>query len=76
MVGVMLGLTRKIGGLSAKHFIAQQKDIGSLNGYIEEMMQGQRVVKVFCHEEESKKAFDELNEQLCESSYKANNYVP
>lgn len=74
MVGVMLGLTRKIGGLSAKHFIAQQKDIGSLNGYIEEMMQGQRVVKVFCHEEESKKAFDELNEQLCESSYKANNY--
>ena len=74
MVGVMLGLTRKIGSLSAKHFIAQQKDIGSLNGYIEEMMQGQRVVKVFCHEEESKKAFDELNEQLCESSYKANNY--
>ena len=74
MVGVMLGLTRKIGGLSAKHFIAQQKDIGSLNGYIEEMMQGQRVVKVFCHEEESKKAFDELNEQLRESSYKANNY--
>lgn len=74
MVGVMLVLTRKIGGLSAKHFIAQQRDIGSLNGYIEEMMQGQRVVKVFCHEEESKKAFDELNEQLCESSYKANNY--
>ena len=74
MVGVMLMLTRKIGGLSAKHFIAQQKDIGSLNGYIEEMMQGQRVVKVFCHEEESKNAFDELNERLCESSYKANNY--
>lgn len=74
MVGIMLVLTRKIGGLSAKHFIAQQKDIGTVNGYIEEMMQGQRVVKVFCHEEESKKAFDKLNDALCESSYKANNY--
>lgn len=74
MVGIMLVLTRKIGGLSAKHFIAQQKDIGSVNGYIEEMMQGQRVVKVFCHEEESKEAFDKLNDALCESSYKANNY--
>lgn len=74
MVGIMLVLTRKIGGLSAKHFIAQQKDIGTVNGYIEEMMQGQRVVKVFCHEEESKEAFDKLNNALCESSYKANNY--
>ena len=74
MVGIMLVLTRKIGGLSAKHFIAQQTDIGTVNGYIEEMMQGQRVVKVFCHEEESKEAFDKLNDALCESSYKANNY--
>lgn len=74
MVGIMLVLTRKIGGLSAKHFIAHQKDIGTVNGYIEEMMQGQRVVKVFCHEEESKEAFDKLNDALCESSYKANNY--
>ena len=74
MVGIMLVLTRKIGGLSAKHFLAQQKDIGTVNGYIEEMMQGQRVVKVFCHEEESKEAFDKLNDALCESSYKANNY--
>ena len=74
MVGIMLVLTRKIGGLSAKHFIAQQKDIGTVNGYIEEMMQGQRVVKVFCHEEESKEAFDKMNDALCESSYKANNY--
>ena len=74
MVGIMLVLTRKIGGLSAKHFIAQQKDIGTVNAYIEEMMQGQRVVKVFCHEEESKEAFDKLNDALCESSYKANNY--
>ena len=74
MVGIMLVLTRKIGGLSAKHFIAQQKDIGTVNGYIEEMMQGQRVVKVFCHEEESKEAFDKLNDALCKSPYKANNY--
>lgn len=74
MVGVMLVLTRKIGGLSAKYFIAQQKDIGTLNGYIEEMMAGQRVVKVFCHEEESKEQFDRLNEELCGSSYRANNY--
>ena len=74
MVGIMVVLTRNIGGLSAKHFIAQQKDIGTVNGYIEEMMQGQRVVKVFCHEEESKEAFDKLNDALCESSYKANNY--
>ena len=74
MVGIILVLTRKIGGLSAKHFIAQQKDIGTVNGYIEEMMQGQRVVKVFCHEEESKEAFDKVNDALCESSYKANNY--
>ena len=74
MVGVMLTCTRKIGGLSAKYFIAQQKDIGAVNGYIEEMMQGQRVVKVFCHEEESKAAFDALNDALCESAYRANNY--
>lgn len=74
MVGVMLVLTRKIGGLSAKYFIAQQKNIGTLNGYIEEMMAGQRVVKVFCHEEESKEQFDRLNDELCGSSYRANNY--
>ncbi len=74
MVGVMLVLTRKIGGLSAKYFIAQQKDIGTLNGYIEEMMAGQRVVKVFCHEEKSKEQFDRLNDELCGSSYRANNY--
>lgn len=74
MVSIMLVVTRKIGGLSAKHFIAQQKDIGAVNGYIEEMMQGQRVVKVFCHEEESKQGFDKWNDALCESAYKANKY--
>lgn len=74
MVGIMLILTRKIGGLSAKYFIAQQKDIGSLNGYIEEMMEGQKVVKVFCHEEENMERFNQLNDQLFDSAYKANKF--
>ena len=75
MVGIMLVLTRKIGGLSAKHFIAQQKDIGTVNGYIEEMMQGQRVVKVFCHEEKCKEQFDELNDELRENAASANTFA-
>ncbi len=74
MVGIMLVLTRKIGGLSAKYFIAQQKDIGGLNGYIEEMMEGQKVVKVFCHEEENIERFNQLNDQLFDSAYKANKF--
>lgn len=74
MVGIMLILTRKIGGLSAKYFIAQQKDIGGLNGYIEEMMEGQKVVKVFCHEEENMERFNQLNDQLFDSAYKANKF--
>ena len=53
MIGVTLFATKKIGALSAKYFIAQQKDIATVNGYIEEMMNGQKVVKVFTHEEES-----------------------
>lgn len=74
MVGIMLILTRKNGGLSAKYFIAQQKDIGGLNGYIEEMMEGQKVVKVFCHEEENMERFNQLNDQLFDSAYKANKF--
>ncbi len=74
MVGIMLALTKTMGGRSAKYFIAQQKDIGGLNGYIEEMMDGQKVVKVFCHAEANKQQFDVLNEQLFHSSYQANNY--
>lgn len=74
MVGIMLILTRKIGGLSAKYFVAQQKDIGGLNGYIEEMMEGQKVVKVFCHEEENMERFNQLNDQLFDSAYKANKF--
>lgn len=74
MVGVMLLFTKKFAGLSSKYFIAQQADIGALNGYVEEMMEGQRVVKVFCHEEENKAAFDQLNNRLFESAYQANNF--
>ncbi len=75
MVAIMLVCTKKVSGLSGKNFIAQQRDIGAVNGYIEEIMEGQKVVKVFCHEEESKKNFEELNNQLFNSAYKANEYA-
>ena len=60
----MLQATKKIGGNSAKFFTAQQKSLGSLNGYIEEMISGQKVVKVFCHEEKIKEEFDRRNQEL------------
>lgn len=75
MVGVMMVVTTKIAGQSSKYFIAQQKDIGKVNGYIEEMMDGQKVVKVFCHEEESLKDFKKLNDQLFDSAYNANKFA-
>lgn len=75
MVGVMLTASRKLAGLSGKYFLAQQKNLGTVNGYIEEMMEGQKVVKVFCHEEESMKKFDELNDQLFESANNANKFA-
>lgn len=71
---VMIVITKVIGGGSAKYFIKQQKAIGKVEGYIEETMNGQKVVKVFCHEEESKAKFDRLNEQLYNDSQKANAY--
>ena len=74
-VGIMLVITGKIAGGSAVNFIKQQKEIGEVNGYIEEMINGQKVVKVFCHEEDSKKDFDRKNESLCESSTAANTYA-
>ena len=64
MVGIMVFCSKKAAGLSGKYFLQQQKNLGAVNGYIEEMMNGQKVVKVFCHEEENKKAFKELNDQL------------
>ena len=63
-VFAMTMVTKKIGGNSARYFIKQQKAIGVVEGYIEEMMNGQKVVQVFCHEEESKKDFDRINDQL------------
>ncbi len=74
MVGVMLFCSAKATKASGKNFVAQQKNIGALNGYIEEMMTGQKVVKVFNHEQESIEQFDKLNEELCESAFKANAY--
>ncbi len=74
MVCVTLYATKKAGGLSSKYFIAQQKDIAALNGYIEEMMEGQKVVKVFTHEEECLSQFYELNDRLFESADCANRY--
>ena len=75
MVFVMLRVTMGLSKKSSTYFIAQQKNIGKVNGYIEEMMTGQKVVKVFCHEEESIKQFDEMNEQLFDSAYNANKYA-
>ena len=75
MVAVMVGAVRQIDSQSGKYFIRQQKDLGVLNGYIEEMMEGQKVVKVFCHEEETKKKFYELNDGLFDSAKNANIYA-
>ncbi|MBQ1328491.1 MAG: ABC transporter ATP-binding protein [Eubacterium sp.] len=75
MVFGMLFVTKKISKMSGKYFMAQQKDIGRANGYIEEMMAGQKVIKVFCHEDESIEKFDEINDQLFDSAYNANMYA-
>ncbi len=71
----ILFLTKKLGGKSASYFIKQQKSLGNINGYIEEMISGQKVVKVFCHEEKAKKKFDELNDDLRENATQANKYA-
>lgn len=75
MVAVTVFVTKRLAGMSGKNFVAQQQNIGSVNGYIEEMMNGQRVVKVFCHEEESIERFNELNDQLYESANNANKFA-
>ncbi len=71
VVGMMF-TTKHVGGRSGKFFMAQQKTIGTVEGYVEEMMHGQKVVKVFCHEDESKAEFDRLNEKLRQDTTKAN----
>ncbi len=75
MVALMLFVTKSLAMRSGSYFMKQQKDIGIVNGYIEEMMEGQKVVKVFCHEEESKKKFKELNDELFDSAYQANKFA-
>ena len=74
-VGLMMFITKTIAGRSAKYFIAQQKEIGDVNGYIEEMINGQKVIKVFCHEDKVKETFDRKNESLCKTATMANTYV-
>ena len=75
MVAIMIWGTKKAAGQSGKYFLEQQKNLGKVNGYIEEMMNGQKVVKVFCHEEENKKEFKELNEELFVSADRANTFA-
>ncbi len=75
MLCLMMFITKKIGGNSAKFFIKQQKDLGAVNGYIEEMIEGQKVVKVFCHEDNAKDEFANLNGALCHSATNAHTFA-
>lgn len=75
MLFVMLNRIKHIGTKSGKYFVKQQKELGKLNGYIEEMIEGQKVVKVFCHENLSKLDFSKINEKLCKVSTTANSYA-
>ncbi len=75
MVGVTMYVTKNVAGKSGKYFKVQQEAIGKVNGFIEERMEGQKVVKVFCHEEKSMQEFGELNEQLFDSAYNANKFA-
>ena len=75
MVTLMLFCSKKITSMSGKYFVAQQKDLGKVNGYIEEMMEGQKVVKVFTHEQKALDGFRQLNDKLKESAKQANNYA-
>lgn len=74
MVTVTTVVTKKFAGFSSRYFLAQQRDLGKVNGFIEEMLNGQKVVKVFTHEQENIEAFDKINDELFESAYNANMY--
>lgn len=74
MVGIMLWASKTAAGKSGKYFVEQQRNLGKVNGFIEEMVSGQKVVKVFCHEEENKALFKEMNEELCYSADRANTF--
>ena len=75
MVALMMFVSKKLTSLSGRFFLAQQKDLGAVNGYIEEMMAGQKVVKVFCHEDEAIEEFDEINNKLYHSANNANKFA-
>lgn len=75
MIIIMFNVIKKIGGKSGNYFKKQQMELGKVNGYIEEMIEGQKVVKVFCHEESSKENFSKLNESLCNASTSANTFA-
>ena len=75
MIIIMLTIVKKFGGKSSKYFIRNQQSVGKVNGYIEEYIEGQKVVKVFCHEDETKAGFDVLNEELRENACKANTFA-
>lgn len=74
MVIVTTVVTKKFAGFSSRYFLSQQRDLGKVNGFIEEMLNGQKVVKVFTHEQENIEAFDKINDELFESAYNANMY--
>ena len=71
----MVIVSKKVGGGSARYFVRQQAAVGRMEGYVQEMITGQKVVKVFCHEEAAKKDFDAINDALCEDSRKAHAYA-
>ena len=75
MVAIMFTATKFAAGNSSKHFVVQQRMLGRVNGFIEEMMNGQKIVKVFCHEEKNKEHFKVINDELCENAYRANAFV-
>lgn len=74
-IAIQMFVVKTVGGNSGKYFITQQHSLGKVNGYIEEMITGQKVVKVFCHEEEAKADFDKLNDELYDSAYNANKFA-
>ena len=74
-LGLMMVVVKKVGGGSAKYFVKQQQSLGRVNGFIEEMIGGQKVVKVFCHEQQNQQDFDAINDEFCQNATKANTYA-
>ena len=74
-LGLIMVVVKKVGGGSAKYFVKQQQSLGRVNGFIEEMIGGQKVVKVFCHEQQNQQDFDAINDEFCQNATKANTYA-